>query len=116
MHELATNAIKYGALSVPDGYVSIHWAAEPEADGNRITIEWKEHGGPVPVPPEREGFGGRVIKSVPAREKNGRGSEEWNTRRMGSTAASRSRRRRQLLLLNNKLQLSSPANAKQSFA
>jgi PAS domain S-box-containing protein len=77
MHELATNAIKYGALSVPDGYVSIHWADEPAADGDRITIEWKEHGGPVPVRPDREGFGGRVIKTVPVREKNGEVKVEY---------------------------------------
>ncbi len=71
MHELATNAIKYGALSVPDGYVTIDWSSEPAPDGERIAIDWKEHGGPVPVAPEREGFGGRVIKTVPVREKNG---------------------------------------------
>jgi len=67
IHELATNAIKYGALTTQEGLVTIDWATE----GDRVTIAWKEHGGPVPVPPAREGFGGRVIKSVPAREKNG---------------------------------------------
>ncbi|HEY1632480.1 MAG TPA: HWE histidine kinase domain-containing protein [Rhizomicrobium sp.] len=67
IHELATNAIKYGALTTQEGVVSIDWKIE----GDRVTIEWKERGGPAPVPPAREGFGGRVIKSVPAREKNG---------------------------------------------
>jgi PAS domain S-box-containing protein len=71
VHELATNAIKYGALSTPDGTVSINWAFAPVTDGDRVTIEWKEHGGPAPMAPEKEGFGSRVIKSVPARERNG---------------------------------------------
>ena len=71
VHELATNAIKYGALSAPDGRVSIIWSCVRVTDGERVTIEWKEHGGPAPVAPEKEGFGSRVIKSVPAREKNG---------------------------------------------
>jgi PAS domain S-box-containing protein len=71
VHELATNAIKYGALSAPEGYVSITWSCASVPDGERVIIEWKEHGGPVPVAPEKEGFGSRVIKSVPAREKNG---------------------------------------------
>jgi PAS domain S-box-containing protein len=71
MHELATNAIKYGALSDADGYVDITWSSETIGDGERVLIEWKEHGGPVPAPPAREGFGSRVIKTVPARERNG---------------------------------------------
>jgi len=71
VHELATNAIKYGALSAPEGRVSIDWSCASAPDGERVTIEWKEHGGPIPVAPEKEGFGSRVIKSVPARERNG---------------------------------------------
>jgi PAS domain S-box-containing protein len=71
IHELATNAIKYGALSTADGVVSIAWTCETVTEGERLTLEWKEHGGPAPHAPEREGFGGRVIRSVPARERNG---------------------------------------------
>jgi PAS domain S-box-containing protein len=71
MHELATNAIKYGALTDHDGRVSITWNVVPTPEGDRVTVEWKEQGGPRPVAPEREGFGTRVIKSVPSREKNG---------------------------------------------
>jgi PAS domain S-box-containing protein len=77
VHELATNAIKYGALSAPDGNVSIGWTCVPVTDGERVIIEWKEHGGPKPVAPEKEGFGSRVIKSVPAREKNGEVAIEY---------------------------------------
>jgi PAS domain S-box-containing protein len=71
VHELATNAIKYGALSAPDGTVSIAWTVTPAGEGEDVVFEWKEHGGPPPVAPEHEGFGSRVIKSVPAREKAG---------------------------------------------
>jgi len=71
MHELATNAVKYGALTAPDGTVSVTWTCVPVTDGERVTVEWKERGGPKPIAPEKEGYGSRVIKSVPAREKNG---------------------------------------------
>jgi len=77
VHELATNAIKYGALSVPDGKVSLIWRSEPNGDGEQVTIEWTEQGGPPPVAPEREGFGIRVLKFVPAREKAGRTEIEY---------------------------------------
>ncbi len=49
IHELATNALKYGALTVPDGYVTIGWRGTDMPEGERIAIDWKEHGGPVPV-------------------------------------------------------------------
>ncbi len=42
-------------------------------EGEHVAIEWEEHGGPPAHAPDREGFGSRVIKSVPAREKNGAG-------------------------------------------
>ncbi|MGD0192549.1 MAG: HWE histidine kinase domain-containing protein [Rhizomicrobium sp.] len=71
VHELATNAIKYGALSVPGGHVSLHWSSETVAEGQRVEFGWKEHGGPTPVAPNREGFGMRMIKAVTARENTG---------------------------------------------
>lgn len=71
VHELATNAIKYGALSVPDGRVSLTWSRTPEETGEKILIEWKERGGPTPLAPNRDGFGSRVIRYVAAREKDG---------------------------------------------
>ncbi|HTK80284.1 MAG TPA: HWE histidine kinase domain-containing protein [Rhizomicrobium sp.] len=72
IHEMATNALKYGALSVPGGTVSVRWSVAPCGEGSeRVTIEWKEHGGPRPVPPNREGFGTRLIRSVPSREREG---------------------------------------------
>ena len=56
-HELATNAAKYGALSVPDGCVSVSWSL----DGLALTLEWLERDGPAPVPPTRKGFGTTLI-------------------------------------------------------
>jgi two-component sensor histidine kinase len=71
VHELATNAIKYGALSVAGGTVTLTWSTKPVPEGDRFDFEWKERGGPPPSPPAKEGFGSRLIKSVTAREKSG---------------------------------------------
>lgn len=71
VHELATNALKYGALSKPSGRVSVVWRIARGSEADRVSIEWSETGGPAPAPPEKEGFGTRVIRTVCAREKNG---------------------------------------------
>jgi two-component sensor histidine kinase len=71
VHELATNALKYGALSVPTGSVAFHWTATPQKDGEHIEFEWKEIGGPTPSPPAKDGFGHRLIRAVAAREPGG---------------------------------------------
>lgn len=62
LHELATNAAKYGALSVPQGRVEVVWAVEERRDPPHLVLEWLERGGPPVRPPEREGFGGRLIE------------------------------------------------------
>ena len=67
-HELATNSLKYGALSAKDGEAGLTWSI---GDDGRLCIEWKERGGPPPQPPTREGFGTRVIRMAVAREGNG---------------------------------------------
>jgi two-component sensor histidine kinase len=72
IHELATNAIKYGALSVPEGRVAISWRILPGRGAARLIIEWVEEGGPRVETPASEGFGSRVIRFVPTREKSGR--------------------------------------------
>ena len=58
IHELSTNALKYGALSVPQGHVSITWASE----GSRLRLRWKELGGPTVTPPLKPGFGSRLLQ------------------------------------------------------
>ncbi len=62
IHELSTNALKYGALSVPEGRVSIVWAVDVEA--GRFKLEWRESGGPVVVQPTTKSFGNRFIEQA----------------------------------------------------
>jgi two-component sensor histidine kinase len=57
IHELATNATKYGALSGEQGSVSIHWSDEPAS----LQVTWREHDGPPVVPPTRTGFGSFLV-------------------------------------------------------
>jgi two-component sensor histidine kinase len=61
LHELATNASKYGALSVPRGRVSIHWTLT-SGDSPTLILEWRESHGPSVLPPTRRGFGTRLIE------------------------------------------------------
>lgn len=67
LHELATNALSYGALSRPEGGVFLKWGIE---DG-RLNIEWRESGGPSLAMPPREGFGHKVIKRLVAQALDG---------------------------------------------
>ncbi|WP_010188019.1 GAF domain-containing protein [Sphingomonas sp. PAMC 26605] len=61
-HELATNALKYGALSVEGGTVDIAWGLAGEADAVQLALDWTERGGPPASPPTRKGFGSRLIR------------------------------------------------------
>jgi PAS domain S-box-containing protein len=58
IHELGTNAVKYGALSTAEGKVHVEWA--PAGDG-RAQLSWREVGGPTVAPPSRKGFGARLL-------------------------------------------------------
>ena len=60
IHELCTNAVKYGALSVPDGRVAIEWMTADD----RFKLRWKESGGPPVEPPLRQSFGSRLIEQA----------------------------------------------------
>jgi PAS domain S-box-containing protein len=70
LHELATNAAKYGALSMPGGQVSVSWQLEPFAD-KRLRIVWEERGGPEVAPPQRRGFGSTLIERLLSAELKG---------------------------------------------
>jgi two-component sensor histidine kinase len=59
-HELATNAAKYGALSTPNGFLQISWRMV----GDRLSVIWDENNGPPVTPPERTGFGTRLLASA----------------------------------------------------
>jgi two-component sensor histidine kinase/CHASE3 domain sensor protein len=72
LHELATNAAKYGALSAPTGRVQITWDVEQDATGDPVCrMCWTEHGGPPAQPPARRGFGHVVIERTVARALGG---------------------------------------------
>jgi PAS domain S-box-containing protein len=67
IHELATNASKYGALSVPAGRVTVEWHMEKNGDGQeRLALNWKEVDGPLVEAPKRRGFGHIVINRMVA--------------------------------------------------
>ena len=59
LHELATNAIKYGALGAPDGRLTVHWSAPDPATGQAV-LTWTESDGPAVAAPGRPGFGTRL--------------------------------------------------------
>lgn len=61
LHELATNAVKYGALSVEGGRVALDWAIEDVASEPLLVVEWREKGGPPVTPPTTRSFGSRLI-------------------------------------------------------
>lgn len=63
LHELATNAIKYGALSCPEGAVRFHWEIVGETSPN-LSIRWQESGGPPVVAPSRFGYGTRYLRAA----------------------------------------------------
>ncbi|WP_279350071.1 HWE histidine kinase domain-containing protein [Erythrobacter litoralis] len=65
MHELATNAIKYGALSQDGGEVTIEWKLDDDPQRPSLSVLWKETGGPPVSAPDRQGFGTTVIKRFP---------------------------------------------------
>jgi len=71
VHELATNAVKYGALSTDKGKVTLSWTITPSEAGKRVEIEWRETDGPVVSVPTRAGFGTRVIHSALSSAKEG---------------------------------------------
>ena len=62
IHELATNAVKYGALSVPEGDVAVTWAVEGAGDGRTLVLDWSEQNGPPVAPPNKRGFGTVLIE------------------------------------------------------
>jgi len=62
LHELGTNARKYGSLSVPEGTVSVEWTIEQTETGQILHLTWVERGGPPVTPPESTGFGTLLIE------------------------------------------------------
>lgn len=74
VHELATNAAKYGALSVAAGRVTVTWSRKPDG---RLIIHWRETGGPRVKPPARPGFGTRVMETLIRNQLKGELHCDW---------------------------------------
>ncbi len=70
-HELATNAVKYGALGAAGGLVSVRWQIQTDERGPALRLTWQETGGPAVVPPTRRGFGSMLIEQALAGEFGG---------------------------------------------
>jgi two-component sensor histidine kinase/PAS domain-containing protein len=64
LHELATNAVKYGALSSSQGRLSVSWAVDQSPGAGGLKLDWRERGGPLVIPPKHNGFGHVVIKRM----------------------------------------------------
>jgi len=75
LHELTTNAVKYGALSIPSGRIALTWWQQSI---NRLAVRWVETGGPAVTPPTRQGFGTRVMTRI-CEQLNGELKFDWRT-------------------------------------
>lgn len=64
VHELATNAAKYGSFSVPEGKVALSWMQQDDGEQNVFIFTWRETGGPAPSPDVTDGFGSQLIRST----------------------------------------------------
>jgi two-component sensor histidine kinase len=71
LHELATNAAKYGALSVPEGRLAICWSVDMEDGARHLKLVWQETGGPEVAAPTRKGFGSKLIERSIAQDLGG---------------------------------------------
>jgi two-component system CheB/CheR fusion protein len=77
VHELATNAAKYGAFGDAGGHVTLSWKRVDEGDGDRLILTWQERGGPPVEEPAGRGFGSRLIESTVAGSLGGEVAFDW---------------------------------------
>ena len=79
LHELATNSVKYGALSEPEGTVDVKWTVTANGSSpGTVSLEWTEKNGPpIEAPPTRKGFGSRIIESLVATAVSGNSMIEY---------------------------------------
>jgi two-component sensor histidine kinase len=64
LHELTANAVRYGALSAPGGYVEVRWSVAEGQDARKLYLEWRERGGPPVHEPQHQGFGSTLLQRV----------------------------------------------------
>ena len=77
LHELATNAVKHGALSEPEGSVRLSWKVEDEVDGPVLALTWREENGPPVSRPAQTGFGLRLVERETAHGLGGKSKIDW---------------------------------------
>ena len=77
LHELATNAAKYGALSNLTGQVDVTWEVVEQEAGRILQLRWEEKGGPLVTEPMRKGFGSRLIERSLGAEAGGQARMEF---------------------------------------
>lgn len=77
LHELATNAVKHGALSVPDGKVRLTWQVVLAEGSPLFRLQWRESGGPETKPPTHRGFGELLVKRIAPRDLAGRSTATY---------------------------------------
>jgi len=82
VHELATNAVKYGALSVPTGRIQVAWSLSPE---RQFAFHWSERGGPAVTAPRRKGVGTRVVEQVVCGQMKGELNLDWRSEGLDCT-------------------------------
>jgi PAS domain S-box-containing protein len=73
LHELATNAAKYGALSTAGGQLEVAW----RRTGDSVELQWRESGGPAVTPPASSGFGAKIIRTSVERQLHGKFEQDW---------------------------------------
>jgi two-component sensor histidine kinase len=73
LHELMSNAVEHGALAHTDGTVTVSWAEQPAG----IFLEWREHGAQTAGPPDKQGFGLKMLMGLIERQLGGRVATSW---------------------------------------
>lgn len=89
LFELATNAVKYGALSNDEGRILVTWDAPKDATGQQLTLRWQETGGPTVEAPRHRGFGSFLVKQLLAAEFNGNVDLDYAPNGLSCTLSSR---------------------------
>ena len=78
LHELTANAVKYGALSVPNGHVEVTWDVKEVLGIRQLHLEWIERGGPAVTKPQQEGFGSTLLQKVLPMQSSAQVEVEFN--------------------------------------
>lgn len=79
LHELATNAMKYGAFSVPEGTVKINWRTVGQGANKKLQLVWREEGGPEAKAPKQKGFGSVLLEKIFGSDLEGRSGLKYRT-------------------------------------